>query len=441
MLGSSSSVFAAQASNEQVRIYLESVGLKYPSVSDAGTEVLAKALYVALITGAFAGDNFASGTALEQALTSFVISISGFSEQELAQWVPLDGSLDSIDSYVLAVSRLTLWSNGYDVSSDTPEDEVYKLMAVMTIRNLGYSVSTDVSFSELQSKYTAAMLSKKYSVTVDPSKLSSAVSSGNAAFYMLQLIGQKNGLSVREDSMSYEEAFNFVAGNTGAFDIEEGEFYADIFNYDVYLSDSRSELWIYPTSYYGGISSSSVNISSSGQALRDNYYTKVSIDPNASVQTVDITVAVIADGKVYKNIYSITVRQESSVSPEGSDSSQLNREEITKILSSGTIVSSILDSVGVSSGVSDAAANLIDSVSESVKSSIAFISPTFSGNKESSENNGETDESVSDDPTRFISILDKLGSAVNYSIGGIDGLKLGDKFETRSFDFDFITFN
>ncbi|MCH5197835.1 MAG: hypothetical protein J1E34_02910 [Oscillospiraceae bacterium] len=440
MLGSNSSVFAAQASQEQVRIYLESIGITYPSSSDAGTEVLAKALYVALITGAFENSGFTSGMALEQALTSFVVNISGFSEQELMRWVPLNGSLDSLDEYVLAVSRMTLWSNGYDVSPDTLEEEVYKLMAVMTIRNLGYSVSTDVSFSELQSKYTAALLSTKYSVTVDPAKLSGASSAEERAYYILQLIGQKYGLSVRRDSLSYEKAFDFVAENTGVFDIEEGEFYADIFNYDIYLSGVRSTLWILPTSYYGGTSSSAVNLSCGGQSLRDNYYTRVSIDPAAAVQTLKINVAVIANGNLYSNVYYITVHQDPEFNPGNSDNSAQENEGVTDILSSGSIISSILDSAGVNSGVSDAASDLFGAVSDSVKNALSFISPTF-GTGAKPEDKNDSENSAPADPARFITILDRIGSSVDFSIDGINGLSLTDKFTAGSFDFDFISFN
>lgn len=441
LLGSSSSVFAAQASSEQVRIYLESVGISYPASADTSTDVLAKALYVALITGAFSGDGITAGMALEQALTSFIINISGFSEQELMRWVPVNGGLNSLDEYVLAVSRMTLWSNGFDVSPETSAEEIYKLMAVMTIRNLGYSVSTDVSFSELQSKYTAALLGTKYSVTVDPAKLSSAVSSESQAYYILQLIGQKYGISVRQDSLNYEEAFEFVAENTGVFNIETGEFYADILTYDVYLSASRSSLWLLPTSYYGGVSSSSVTISSDGQSLRDNYYTRVSIDPNVDVQTIKINVAVFVDGKMYSNVYNITVHQDINVKPENGDNSSSESEGISDILSSGSIISSILDAVGVSSGISDAAAGLFGTASDSVKNALSFISPTF-GNASKTENDENSSGSnVISDPSSFISILDKIGSSLDFSIDGINGLLLGDKFSVGSFDFNFITFN
>ena len=447
LLGSGSSVFASQVSDDQVRTYLESVGISYPSGSDAGTDVLAKALYVSLITGAFSDSELNAGMALEQALTSFVINISGFSEQELKKWVPVDGKLDSLDSYVLAVSRLTLWSNGYDVTADTDEEEVYKLMAVMTIRNLGLSVGTDVGFTELQAKYTAAMLGKKYSVTVDPSKLSSAVSSGTAPFYILQLIGRKNGLTVREDAMSYEEAFEFVAQNTGVFDLEEDEFYADVFDYDVYLSRSRDSLWLYPTSYYGGVSSSAVSISCAGQVLRDNYYTRVSIDPDAFVQTINISVAAIVDGNVNKNVYNITVHQEPGADTADDPSGDLSEEKISDILSSGTIISSILDSAGVSSSVSEAAAVVFVKASDTARNALALIAPTFVKTNDNASN--EDEDKVETDPVKaspadasaFIGILDRLGTASDFAIDGIEGLSLGDKFAPGFFKFDFITFN
>ena len=109
LLGSNSSLYAAQASDEEVRAYLQDAGIAYPDNASSEMNVLAKALYTAMVTGAFKGLTAEEGTAgvqLEKALTSFVIQVSGFSETELQNWNP-GGGLESIDDYVLAVGRLT----------------------------------------------------------------------------------------------------------------------------------------------------------------------------------------------------------------------------------------------------------------------------------------------------------------------------------------------
>ena len=93
------------------------------------------------------------------------------------------------------------------------------------------------------------MLSKKYGVSVDPDRMASALDNGSLPFYMLQLIGRDYGVSVREDNCTYEEAFALVAENTGVFDMEDGEFYADIDQYELTLNYQRSSIWIYPTAF------------------------------------------------------------------------------------------------------------------------------------------------------------------------------------------------
>ncbi len=441
MLGANSSVFAAQATDAQVRTYLQNAGIAYPADASTDTKVLAKALYTAMATGAFSSAEFENGIALERALTQFVVKMSGFSENDLAEWIP--GGMNTLDDYMLAVSRMTLWSNGYDVTPETEENEVYKLMAVMTIRNLGVSVDTDVSFSELQSKYTAALLGKKYGLTVDPDRLASAIKEDAAAFYLLQLIGRDHGLTVRKDTMSYEEAFDFVASHTDLFDVEEDEFYADIYKYDIYLSAPRSVLWIYPTSYYGGVEPSAVSISCNGQPIKDNYFTQVAISPSQNVQKLSITVECVAGEGAVKN-YVINVHSEDAIGrPE--DHTDASETVSNVYLSSNTIVSRILASAGVDEGVAEAAENLIKIMPKSVQDAFMFITPTFE----------EEDNDTSADPAEetalplaveqyssaqpFIGVLDSIGSYVNSMIGGIGGIGLTNQFTADTFDFNFIT--
>lgn len=443
LLGSNSSVFAAQASDSQVRTYLENAGITYPDSPSTDVNVLAKALYTAMITGAFSGvdpDVMGYGVALEQALTSFVMSVSGFDEGTLREWVPVDG-LHTLDDYVMAVSRLTLWSNGYDVTADTDEDTVYRLMAVMTIRNMGVSVDTDASFKDLQAKYVAALLGKKYNVTVDPTRLADAINNGNAAFYVLQLIGQKQGLTVRMDSGTYEEAFLFVASETDIFDIEEDEFYADIYAYDIYLTAPRSSLWIYPTSYYSTISPEAVAITCNGMPLKDNFYTQVPISETEGVQKLTITVNCIAGSGAIKE-YVITVHSEDAIEnqaanptvPAATDNSQT-------ILSSNTIVSRILNQAGVDAGVTAAAENLITGLPDSVKNAISFIAPTFEGESGGAAANQGLPSMAQNtqENSKFIGILDSIGASLNSSIGGIDGINLGQIYAAQGFAYNYIT--
>ena len=440
LLGTNSSVFAAQATDAQVRTYLQNAGIAYPADASTDMNVLAKALYTAMVTGAFSAQELDSGVALERALTQFVVKTSGFSENDLAEWIP--GGMNTLDDYMLAVSRMTLWSNGYDVTPQTPEEEVYKLMAVMTIRNLGISVDADASFPELQAKYTAALLGKKYNVTVDPNRLSTAIGNDTAAFYILQLIGRDHGLTVRTDSMTYEEAFAFVAENSDLFDIEEGEFYADIYNYDIYLTAPRSVLWIYPTSYYGTVNANDVTITCNGLSIKDNYFTQVPVSPVQEVQKLTIAVNCTAGAGSVKE-YVITVHSEDAIGRQQDAPEQTDAAQADTFLSSNVIVSRIIASAGVDGRVAEAAGNLIKILPESVQNAFTFITPTFEEEPDDVQPADDTplpqaaEQSAASLP--FIGVLDSIGAYVNSLIGGIGGIGLTDQFTADTFAFNFIT--
>ena len=439
-LGSNSSVLAAQATDGQVRTYLQNSGIVYPADATTDMKVIAKALYTAMATGAFSAGELENGITLERALTQFVVKVSGYRESDLYEWIP--GSMDTLDDYMLAVSRMTLWSNGYDVTPETEENEVYKLMAVRTIRNLGISVDADVSFPELQSKYTAALLGKKYDLAVDPDRLAAAIQNGNPAFYILQLIGKKNNLSVREDAMSYEEAFDFVASHTDLFDIEEDEFYADIYSYDIYLSSPRSSLWVYPTSYYGTVDPAAVSISCNGMPIKDNYYTEIAVSPVQEVQKLTITVNCIAGTGSVKE-YVITVHSEDALG-KPQEEPTVPAAETDVYLSSNVIVSRIIAAAGVDQGIAEAAGNLIKILPKSVQDAFTFITPTFEETGDPAQPVPAVLPAAQDrlaEAQPFIGILDSIGTYVNSMIGGIGGIGLPSQFTPDTFDFNFITIN
>ncbi len=441
LLGANSSIVAAQSTDAQVRTYLENAGIVYPENTGTDANLLARALYTAMITGIIAAPEaeLYAGMQLEKALTSFVVRISGFSEKDLAEWIP-GGNLNSLNDYTLAVSRMMLWSNGFEVTADTPADEVYNLIAVMTIRNLGISCDTDVSFEELQGKYTAALLGRKFDVTAEPAKLTEAIRSGDEAFYVLQLIGQKNGLTVRAENASFEDSFLFVASHTDLFDIEEGEFYADIYNYDVYLTAPRSSLWVYPTSYYSTVSPEHVKLRCNGLEIKDDLYTQVSISPVQPVQTITITVN-CTDGEGSLREYVITVHNPETQTPgtEPDPAQQLPQEAQT-FLSSNAIVSRILSSAGVDEGIITATDHLITSLPVSVKDVISFITPTF---EEDTPRQVPGDlpsaKDVSADAENMILALDSIGAYLDSGISGINGIGLKDKYTADTLSLNFIT--
>ena len=455
-MNANSNLFTGQVTDEEVCAYLENQGVRLPAEMSTDDYVLAKALYAAMATGSFSGlssEELGKGVAFEKAMLRYLISFSGMSEAELLKWAPT-GEISSFDDYVLAASKLTLWGSGFDVSPETAEGETYRLMAVLTLRKMGVNAGTDASFGELKAKYTAALLGRKYNVSVEADKLTTARATGTEAFYVLQLIGKKAGLSVKDD-MDYEEAFALVAKNSATFEVEEGEWYADIYKYEASLKAPRGTVWVYPTAYLTGQEDADLNITVNGTYIPNGKFTAVTLDANKKEQTLEFEVHASFNGQSSRCTYLITLKQgAAAATPSGSDPA-------AKPQSSGTIISNILASFGMDSSVSNIVDSIYTQLPSSVKNVITFIAPTFGGGTVPAEEPttgtpapGETATSpvvtepaptapVASEAIRnsaVVAILDKIGSVIDFVIYGVDGVSLGSLFKSRAVDHNFITF-
>ena len=434
---------SAQVTDDVVRDYLENAGVEYPAAAGTDDLVFARALYTALVSGSAGGvlpTEADPAISLDKALVRYLTSLSGLSEGELKKWTP-DGRVASVDEYVLAASRLLLWTNGYDVRPDTTEAEVYRLTGVMTLKTMGVSISADASFAELQSKYTAALLGRRYGVTVDPSRLSAAMKDGDAAFYMLQLIGKDAGLSIREDRYTYEEAFLAVASNSDAFSLEDGEFYADIYRYSASLKYKSAYLWVYPTAYATGLEDAVIVVSVNDTTVKNNYFNRVRLDPDAGTQTLKIMADVTVGGKRSLSVYYITVTEGTAeyVPPV------LPIDVTAQTQDSGTLMSQILAKFGVSASILDTVDDVVYTMLPSaVRSVITFIAPTFSESLFAEVGDVQADEgdAQSAQPARtsyFTGLLDKIGSVIDVTISGIRGAEFGGKKPYNNVSYNYIT--
>lgn len=424
LLNKNSNIIAANVSDSAVRDYLEGVGIVYPSEADADELVMARALYTAMITGAYAGIS-PDGKSLDEMIIGYVSAFSGIDAASLKQWMP-QNSILSLDEYILAASKLALWTNGYDVTADTDSNEVFRLIAVMSLEKMGIGTDKNASSEDLKASYTASLLGLKYGVSLNRDKFSSALRKGDeaVAFYVLQMLGQKAGLSIRSDNCSYDDAFYLVAENTDAFVLDDDEFYADIYEYNVYLTAKRPSVWLMPKSYSGSNKNSIVEITADGDTLRDNYYNEIDLNSSLEVQTVKVKVSCTANGKTSVCTYTFNFYQSSKEPPKGDIPTA---DDIAGFITSDSIISGIFSSMGINRNLGTAADNLLVSVPSAVKSVISFISPTFG-----EENGTDVTGSNADDSSRAekeivcVSILDKIGSVADIDIKGVDGLKLVD---------------
>lgn len=416
ILNAKSDVLAGDVSDADIREYLEGIGIVYPDSVGSDELVMARALFTALAAGNVNGNLFVTGASLEEVVITYLSGLTGMNVDSLRNWMP-DGSVLSLDEYILAASKLTLWSNGYDVNVDTPEDEVYRLVAVMTVKAQGLSVDSSLPFEELNLKYIAALLSEKYSVSVDSQELGTAIENSSVPFYILKLIGKDNGISVREDNVTYEEAFNVVAENTTVFNVEKGEFYADISNYEVYLKRRCSSIWVYPTAYATNRESCSLVITVNGTAVRNNYYNEITVDPNVDTQELLIKVTAVEKGKTYAMDYKVVLHQGTYAAIEGDK--PVSESQGNSFTSSDSIVLGVLSSLGVNIDVSEIVSGVFLTVPEEITDVVSYIAPTFG--KVSSVGSSVSDNN-SDSQSFYLDMLDEIGSQGDYGINGIPGL-------------------
>lgn len=366
-----SSAANSGVSDEYIRYFLESAGIVYPEQETSLTPVLARALY-ALLTSSDSKYTIAKGTNLETALMAYAAETFGVDINTLRKYSQTE--ILTLDQYVTAACRYTLYLKGYQVSKDTDEKEVARLMAVCVIESQGIAVDPDnVTFDELQTKYTTAMLGKIYDVTPDPDMMKQAVDSNSVASYILQLIGKKYNLTVRS-SLSYDEMFALVRDNTDYFKLEDNEFYADIDKYKVKLDYKRDRLWVMPTAITDTniISGCVVEIFINGQQVKDNYFTKVALDSSKTSETVTVRVDYYKSGESKKtSTYYLEVYQGTETPPQ-------NENPIAGIISSSSDrINQIKDSLGGDSVFSDIFQNINFNLPQRVMSIMSLLVPSF----------------------------------------------------------------
>lgn len=333
-------------SDEYIRSYLESQGIVYPTgsdIDDSEARIVARAFFAVISKD----ENYKvkPGTGLYDAFTAYISVLLG---------VPLDsvlrfdasGELTGLEEYVIAACKLALFNAGYDVKKDTPKEEVYRLIAIMTIRAQGITIdSKTATFEEIRDKYLCAMMCKIYDVPIDYKSFITAVN-GNLDFYMLQCIGKENGITIR-DSMAYEEAFKTICEKTDYFNLEPGEFYADIFEYDAPLKYKRDRVWIYPETL--GVTSESegtkVIVKIGGKQVRENYYVDIALDNTKEKESIDITVEYTDNSGTKSSTYKINFIQGKETEIKGPDIS-------SALGGVSDIVSKLLSEVGINSSIS-----------------------------------------------------------------------------------------
>ena len=258
------------------------------------------------------------GTSLEQAIVIYLASLSGQGSM-LASFIYKffgHSSFGNLEDYMYYTSLMALYTNGYVNATEIPQlsrNEVYRRVAIMTIRGYGLAIDSEkATHEELQQKYLTAMLGTHYKVSLDPESLTKASNNQSIAYYILQRMAYEDAkLTISQSKYSFENCFKTVLQKTDRFDLKK-EFYSDIYEYNVYLESNRSNISVNPTP----LTAASV-VTINGKPVIGGEYAKVEIK-NVEHQVLNIVSRYTVNGKTTTSLYKLNVYQ-GTTPPPGSN--------------------------------------------------------------------------------------------------------------------------
>ncbi|MBO5895737.1 MAG: cadherin-like beta sandwich domain-containing protein [Clostridia bacterium] len=288
---------------------------------DAERVLLISALY-ALMRNDFyyviKGEHYTvpAGTPLEEAVVMYLAAISGH-ENTLGSFILKffgKNSFGDLEDYLYYTSLMALYTNGYvSVMEITtlPRDEVYRRLAIMTIRNYGLAIDSEkATTEELQQKYLTAMLGTHYRVSLDPASLVKSTINQGIPYYVLQRMAAEDAnMTISHTRYTYEQCFDYVLKKTQRFDLEK-EFFSDIYEYNIYLNSKRENISVNPNP----LTATSL-IKINGVAVVGGQYTKVELTADA-LQAITITSTYTVNGKSTTSKYKINVIQGTTPPPD-----------------------------------------------------------------------------------------------------------------------------
>ncbi len=306
------------------------------------------------------------GTPLEEAVVMYLMGLSG-DGSALTDFVLKyfgNASIGNLEDYIYYTSLMALYTQGYVSPFEIPtisREEVYRRVAIMTINGYGIAIDAETATTEeIRHKYLAAMMGTQYSVTIDPTAFKKALNQKTAPYYILQRMAYEDSkVTISSTKHSYEECFKLVLQKTNRFDLEN-EFYSDIFEYDIYLDNIRSNISVNPNP----ISKSGVSISINGVDVTGGSYAVVELLGKAK-ETITIISRQTTGKNVETSIYKVNVHQGVTAPPDSDLTGliptlgDLNNEEKTTGSSNGLQGPPLTN---VMENLNDAASPLFNSV-------------------------------------------------------------------------------
>lgn len=257
------------------------------------------------------------GTTLEEATVMYLMGLSGENTQLTEFVLKFFGktSVGNLEDYIYYTSLMALYTQGYVSPLEIPtlsREEVFRRVAIMTIRNAGIAIDSETATTEeIRHKYLAAMLGTQYSVTIDPTAFKKALDKNTAPYYILQRMAYEDSkVTISATRYTYEECFKIVLQKTHRFDLEN-EFYSDIYEYDIHLDNIRKNISVNTNP----IIKNGTKISINGVDVTAGSYALVELAGKAR-ETITIICKNTTNKKSYQTIYKVNVHQGITEAPD-----------------------------------------------------------------------------------------------------------------------------
>lgn len=239
---------AIKSDEQTMRAYNESQGITYPYSQNSMTHIYTTLVY-ALLKSNIASSvlkqqvDIPRGTTIEGAVVAYLSKVCGMN-------VP--ATVDSIEGFAyLFANQYVLEEANLPVSKDPSKDEVYYWVKVLAADKQGYSVSKTTPYAKVTQEeeknvtnsYFASILTTKYGVYISPDLLEMALL-GDKETNIPKLVLKSMLDSVNtkySNSESIDSLFD-KAKQEGFFELED-DFYSDIYDYEVTVSNNSTEVW------------------------------------------------------------------------------------------------------------------------------------------------------------------------------------------------------
>ncbi len=265
----------------------------------------------------YTGEHFEmpADTPLEEAVVVYIAALSGNDNSLLSFIYKYFGktSLGNLEDYIYYTALFALWEEGLVAVHEIPtisRSEVFRRLAILSIKTYGLAIDSENATSEeIQQKYLTAMLGTHYKVKLDPQSLIASNTSQGIPYYILQRMASEDaGLTLSHTKYTYEKCFEQVLTKTDRFDLDK-EFFSDVYEYDVFLKNNRSSIYINPTP----ISATAI-ITINGVQVPAGQYAEVQLKKDA-IQAITIVCTHKVNDQSTSSTYKINVIQGSTPAP------------------------------------------------------------------------------------------------------------------------------